>query len=186
MIASFCARCFRRFTACAREDYYQAAIEVAVICMSAFVPLWAGLGLFSMAKRPGSAAKYAFSLMTSGEMLLIACAIIGPLIYVITRKYGKFADPLTLRFPYGTGFSLMIVVIWFIAGGVFVSKKASDLYGAELFDDDAMWNLSAGITIAAVAILYIATVFRNCMDRIDPGPLMHDEQEKFVKDFSGA
>ncbi|MGO8866363.1 MAG: hypothetical protein ACLQME_07680 [Alphaproteobacteria bacterium] len=184
----FCTRCFRRLKACAAEDFLQAAVEVGVICFSAFLPLIAGLVIFPLTNVPHATARYEYSFLTSGDMLLICCAIIGPLIYVVTRKYGKFIDPLTIRFPYSTGFSLIIVVIWFIAGGVFVAKKSFDLYvaGPNFFDDNAMWWLSVIITVIAIGHLYMATVFRNCLDRIDPGDLMHDDQEEFVKDFGNG
>lgn len=175
-----------RFAVCEDDDYRQARTEVVLICISAFLPLWAGLGLFTMTKRKGAAAEFGHHFMASGEMLLIACAIIGPLIYFITRKYGRLADPLTLRFPFSTTFSVMIVLIWFVAGGIFVSKKISDAYQADVFDNDAMWYLSLVVTVAAVLILYFATLFRNSIDRVDPGKLMHDEQEKFVRDFDDA
>jgi hypothetical protein len=126
--------------------------------------------------------------MTSGEMLLISCAIIGPLLYVISKRYGNLEDPLTLRFPYSLAFSLVIITIWFISGGVFTAKKLGSIYVdlADILDNGAMWNLSAAITLAAILTLYCATVFRNYMDRIDPGSLMHAEQEEFVRDFTNG
>jgi hypothetical protein len=174
-----------RIGECSTEDFRQAAFEVLIICFSAFIPLWAGLGVFSLIRRPGAVSTYAMSFMTSGEMLLIACAIIGPLVYILTRKYGNLRDPLTLRFPYSMGFSIIILIIWFAAGGVFVVNKLGELYNvANIFDETAMWNLSTWISIASVAILFIATVLRNYMDRMDPGALMHENQEEFVRDFT--
>ena len=181
--SSICARCFRRIAQCNLEDVKLAAIEVAVICISAFVPLWAGMFFFSLTDQAGSAVSYGNSFMISGEMLLISCAMIGPLIYIVTRKYGKFIDPLTIRFPYSTGFSVVIVMIWFISGGIFISKKATDLRGIHLFADNAMWDLSFVVTAGAVVILLLATIFRNCMDRADPSGMMRADEEQFLRDF---
>ncbi len=186
MFSPIANRIRRRFAVCDDDDFRQANVEVSIVCISAFLPLWAGAGFFSMTTRAGATAEFAWHFFISGELLLIACAIIGPLIYIITRKYGKFTAPLSLRFPYSTGFSILIVLIWFIAGGIFVSKRASDLYHAQILDDGAMLGLSIVITVAALAILYLATLFRNSIDRLDPGKLMHDEQERFVKDYGNA
>jgi hypothetical protein len=180
------ARPFRRFADCGQEDYAQAAIEVFIICVSAFLPLWAGIGFFAMTQLKGSVQTYSNSFMTSGEMFLIACGLIGPLIYIITRKYGRFNDPLTLRFPDSTGFSVFIVLIWFISGCVFVSNKAGEVFKTDVFDDAAIWDLSLAITVVAIAVLYFATAFRNSMDRVDAGRIMHDDQESFVRDFGNA
>jgi hypothetical protein len=176
-----------RIGECSTEDFRQAGLEVLVVCLSAFIPLWAGMGIFSLTRTPGAVSTYALSVMTSGEMLLIACAIIGPLIYILTRKYGNLRDPLTLRFPYSTGLSIIILVIWFASGGVFVVNKLGGLYSSpNIFDETAMWDLSEGISIAAVAILFLATVLRNYMDRMDAGALMHADQEEFVRDFTNG
>jgi hypothetical protein len=134
---------FQRFDACSATDFGEAAIEVGVICLSAFIPLWAGLGIFALMTTPGAVGQYGMSFMTSGEMLLISCAVIGPMLYLLTKKYGNLSDNLTLRFPYSTGFSVLIVLIWFIAGGVFVVKKVL-IGGPIIFDDNAMWYLSFG------------------------------------------
>jgi len=185
-IVRFVVWSLKRFTDCGSQDYTQAAVEVLIVCISAFLPLWAGMLVFSITDMTGSVAKYGNSFMMSGEMFSIACAIIGPLIYVVTKKYGHLADPLTLRFPYSTSFSIFIVLIWFTSGCVFVLIKATELFHVEIVDADALWSLSLTVTLAAVAILYFATVFRNFIDRIDAGRLMHDDQERFVKEFGDA
>lgn len=179
------ARLFGRLSTCSPADFRDAAIEVAVICLSAFIPLWAGLGVFALMTIPGAVARYGVSFMTSGEMLLISCAIIGPTLYVITKRYGNFIDPLTLRFPYSTGFSVIIVMVWFISGGIFVFKKVM-VGTSNVIDAGAMWYLSLGISLISVFILYFATVFRNSMMRADAGALMHEQQEKFVRDFGNG
>jgi hypothetical protein len=179
---------FTRIRACSAEDFSQACIEVMIICISAFLPIWLGLFVLSITTLLGSMGAFLTSFMTSGDALLIACGIIGPLIYVLTKKYGRLEDPLTLRFPYSPGLSLLILVIWVIAGVVFVLKKMSDLQllSPTVIDKGAIWNLSLFITFGSVTVLYFATVFRNNMDHSDPAVLMHNEQEEFVKDYENG
>lgn len=182
---AFVRRRLGRIGACAAEDFGRAFVEVFVICASAFLPLWAGLGFFLLTKIEHAAKIYGRTFMESGDILLISCAIIGPLIYILTRRYGNLPAPLTLRFPYSIGFSLIILLIWFIAGGVFVIEKGGAFYPAvaSIFDDNAMIDLSAVIGISTISILYFATVLRNYMERVDPASLMHDDQERFLRDF---
>jgi len=184
LIYKRCARCFRRLKACSVDDSREAAIEVFLICASAYLPLWGGSFFLSLTDLPsGSVGKYATSFVASGEVLLIACAIIGPLIYIIGRKYGKFFGPLTVQFPYNIPFTIFIVVIWLFAGGVAFGTKAGELYEKKIFADAALSILSVSMTLTAIAVLYFATVLSNCIEKLDPGQLMHDEQERFVKEF---
>ena len=121
----------------------------------------------------------------SADVLLISCAIIGPLIYVLTRKYGQLAEPLTLRFPYSPGLSALILIVWVIAGVVFVLQKMSDLHllAAAIVNKEAIWHLSLAIALGSITVLYFATVFRNNMEHSDAAVLMHDQQEAFVREF---
>jgi len=81
---------------------------------------------------------------------------------------------------------MVVVIIWFIAGGIFIIKKGNDYYDIDLFENDAMMDLSIYATVFSMFILFLATVFRNSMERIDPGRLMHDDQERFVRDYSSG
>jgi hypothetical protein len=173
---------FKRLYDCSREDFAQAGIEVSIVCLSAFLPIWLSLLVWSLTNLQEA---FILSFMTAGDILLISCAIIGPLIYVLTKKHGQVEDPLTLRFPYSPGLSVLILIIWVIAGVVFVLQKTSDLHliSANILNRHAIWDLSIAIAIGSIAVLYFATVFRNNMGHSEPAAIMHDEQEEFVKEY---
>lgn len=185
---SFFKKRFRRLFSCSAADFTQAGIEVGIVCFSAFLPIWLGVIVLSVTTIVGSVWDYTASVLTSGEVLLIACGIIGPLIYVITRKYGRLEEPLTLRFPYSAGLSILILLIWLVASVVFVLQKMAGLgvLSANVIDGTAILILSLIVTVGSVVVLYFATVFRNSMDRGDAAGMMHNEQEAFVREFTNG
>ena len=88
-IRKFLNNRFARIRVCSRDDFWQASVEVSIICVSAFLPIWLGLFVLSITTLLGSTAAFLTSFMTSGDALLIACGIISRMILrgIVTLFY---------------------------------------------------------------------------------------------------
>src|SRR2546423_458868 len=93
---------------CRRKDYVEAAKEVFATVVLAALPVWLGAILMMLIPK-ASVGHYVGDFLSSGEALLISAALIGPSIYIITKKYGSLPKSLTIHFPQGW----FLVLLWF-------------------------------------------------------------------------
>ena len=150
---------------CRRQDYTEAAKEVFATVLLAALPVWLGAVILMLIPR-ASVGHYVEEFLTSGEALLISAALVGPSIYIITKKYGDLPKRLTIHFPQGWFLVLLWFVVCMIVTAIFGAQKiyaqvAEGGKGQALFDESLMQHLSSIILVVAIASLYIVTVFRN-------------------------
>jgi hypothetical protein len=176
---------FRDLQRCRRSDYAEAAKEVVGTVMLAVLPVWLGAALLMLIPR-ASVGQYVSDFFASGEALLISAALIGPSIYIITKRYGELPKSLTIHFPQ----AWFLIILWFaicmIITGVFglqrVYAQVTPALSGLLFDIPLMQKLSAGILIITIVSLYVVTVFKNFAE--DGAALeMHSEEEDFLKEW---
>ena len=94
---------------CRRQDYTEATKEVIGTVLLAILPIWLGAAFMVLIPR-ASVGHYVGDFLSSGEALLISAALIGPSIYVITKRYGDLPRSLTFHFPQGW----FLVLLWFM------------------------------------------------------------------------
>ncbi|WP_156954701.1 hypothetical protein [Pseudooceanicola nanhaiensis] len=113
------------------------------------------------------------SFVSSGELFLYSAAIVGPLIFLITKKYGEFEGPegnndgfprrLTIQFPSGYSFLVSSILICIFSAFLYGTIRTdADVSGTSL-DDPSTKNLfwtSAIIYIFSLSCLFCATVYR--------------------------
>jgi hypothetical protein len=102
---------FSRLREVPQEGVQQAFYETLTTILFATMPFWIlpFLGFFMFTPKPslGEAFK-------NGEGLIYAAVLLGPLFYVLTKRYGRWAikqadrerqaSALSMSFPYGTAF----------------------------------------------------------------------------------
>jgi hypothetical protein len=80
----------RDFQKCTGRDFREAWIELCVTTFFSTMPLWImpllGPIIF---KTDVSFADHALSTIKGGELFVYCAALLGPLIYIITRRYGE-------------------------------------------------------------------------------------------------
>jgi hypothetical protein len=158
---------FRDLQRCRGVDHLEAFKEVLVTVLLAVLPIWLGACLLMLVPR-ASVVAYVGDFLASGEALLVSAALIGPSIYVITKKYGDLPKSLTMHFPQGW----FLVVLWFVIcmfiTAIFGSQRIYAQIQADpqapLFDVVLMQRVSAFILIVTIAALYIVTVFKNFVE----------------------
>jgi hypothetical protein len=158
----------RELLNCRRQDYAEAAKEVVTTLAFSMLPFWLGTLIFFLVKR-GSVVKFIDDFLASGEALLISAALIGPVIYVITKQYGDLPRSLTIRFPQGWLFVIVAIAICLITAAIVILQRVylqvfASGNDAALFEAGLMRGLSLAIFIVTVSSLYLVTVLKNYTD----------------------
>jgi hypothetical protein len=178
---------FRDLKRCRSKDHVEAAKEVVSTFVLAIIPVW--LGAFLMMLIPkASALHYVQEFLTSGEALLVSAALIGPSIYVITKKYGELPKSLTIHFPQGWFLIIVLLVICMMASAVFgVQRGYNQIMPAQpdLFDPKLMQELSVTVLFGTLATFYFVTVFKNFAED-GASSEMHSETESFLEEWRAA
>ena len=96
---------FGKLRQVSKQGKLQALFETLTTTLFATMPFWIlpTLGSFMFVPKP------AFDeALQRGEGLVYASVLLGPLVYVLTRRYGRFRikfkpveSPLSISFPYG-------------------------------------------------------------------------------------
>jgi uncharacterized membrane protein len=169
------------FKNCSRDDFVEAAKELFVLIVFAGMPVWLGLIFSVLSKADKATTIFFLEFLASGESLLISAALVGPLIYVITRKYGDLPEAFTIRFPQGWLFVVLIAIICVIAAATFgfdrVFRQAATDHGrSSVFDESSIRMFSLCTLFISVAIVYLVSVLRNYLDRGAPAIMRSDTQ----------
>lgn len=162
----------RDLAQCRREDHVEALKEVFATMLLALLPVWLGAAVLFLIPKV-SVAHYVGEFMSSGEALLVSAALVGPSIYIITKKYGELPNRLTLHFPQGWFLVLLSFVLCIVITAVFALQRiysqvvvnhTPNAGPASLFDAPSMQGLSGVMLFIGIGCLYVVTVFRNFVE----------------------
>lgn len=175
------------FRNCSRDDFMEAAKELCVLIIFAGLPVWLGLVISLLSKGDGTTAHFLHDFLGSGEALLISAALVGPLIYIITRKYGDLPETLTIRFPQGWLFVVLIAIICVIAAATFgfdrvFRQAATNPCGASVFEESSIRIFSCSILSVSILIVYLVSVLRNYLDR-GAAAIMRTDTQDFLNEW---
>lgn len=172
-----------RLPECSLEDIKDAATEVSIATAFATMPLWL-LPVLSaiLFKEPVTG----YEAIKTGELFLFSTALVGPLVYIISKNYGEKTSRgedrgflrYSIRFPYGQGFVYFCVAICLISSFAFIVLrnplfKESEL--ARMINYDGVITLSWACFVLATIIFFCATAYRNSLDNI---PRVMPKQER--------
>ena len=143
-----------------------AAMELLVAMVFSLLPIWFYPLLMSFTDQPIWEAVR--SCVERGELYLYSAALLGPLIYSVSKRYDAnddvadaseserrgFPRIVSLRFPYEGLFSVIAILVCCVAGGVFALMRAS---ADGLFAP----NLNEETTLVVSVFLYGFTL--SCM-----------------------
>ncbi|WP_133122865.1 hypothetical protein [Zhengella mangrovi] len=112
-----------------RDSLKAAGVELLIATMFSLLPIW----LYPIIVRVGFAEEFwqhAKEFVENGEFFLFSSALVGPLIYSITKKYGeegtteegggRFPHIKSIQFPYG---------FWFVIISVFTCVFSAIFFG---------------------------------------------------------
>jgi uncharacterized membrane protein len=178
---------FKDFRNCTRDDFVEAAKELLVLSIFAGLPVWLGLVISALSKGKGTTEHFLLEFLASGEALLISAALVGPLIYIITRKYGDLPEAFTIRFPQGWLFVILIAVICVITAATFgfdrvLRQSAADHGRTSVFEESAIRIFSCSILFVSLLIVYLVSVLRNYLDR-GAAAIMRTDTQNFLDEW---
>lgn len=169
----------------------QAAFETVTTLLFATMPFWVlpALGHFLFTPKPKMDEAF-----QKGEGLVFAAVLLGPLVYVITKRYGRFnlrfpsseapLSPLSMSFPYGGLFVTITALTCAIAGFAFALLNRPT-NGTDGLDRSGLIHLSWFLMLGASAIFFLVTAYRNLLDEIerDKADKVVEEQPRQERDF---
>jgi hypothetical protein len=179
-----------RLPECSGSDLKEAGTEVLVATVFSTMPLWL-LPVLSAVLFVHPVSGY--EAIRSGELFLFSAALVGPLVYIISKNYGERHDngsvrvPLlhySIRFPYGQGFIYACVAICLISSFAFIVLRNplfSDTNLSRVINYDGVIGLSWATFVSATIIFYCATAYRNGIDNIVR--VMPSQEEDFVREW---
>jgi hypothetical protein len=175
------------FYKCSRRDLGEAFVEMLIMTFFSTMPLWimplVGPIIF---RTQVSFVENVLSTIKGGELFVYCAALVGPLIYIITRRYGEVENKngrfsLAIAFPHGVAFVLFSALICVFAGFAF-SLMRNPIFAA---NDAAVQLNVTGIFWASIAIyifslycFFSASAYRNAMTGFVQNT--HVEEDRFA------
>lgn len=113
----------------------------------------------------------------SGQLAIYAATLVGPLAYIVFKKYGRHKAPkvngsdeerpLSYPFPYGRLTFALTAIICLIAGVIFLAQnlqKIPALSNLQVVSSIGLIGLSVLIFIIANILLFCVIAYRNMLD----------------------
>lgn len=128
--------------------------------------------------------------ISNGELFVYSATLLGPLAYVIHKRYGRFrapreseddeGEPLSYTFPYGRTFSYVVAMSCILSGVVFSIQRMKDidaLKHIKFVNDDGLFWLSVASFFVANLVLFCVLAYRNMLKGLE---------QKHSENISGA
>ena len=161
------------FHKCSYKDFREAGAEALITTFFSTMPLWImpvlGPIIFST---EASFVDHLLGTIRGGELFVYCAALVGPLIYIITRRYGEISQnrnqfSFTIQFPHGVAFVLFSALICIFAGfafslmknPVFVPTTETSLK----FNPHGIFWASTFIYGLSLYCIFAASAYRNAM-----------------------
>jgi hypothetical protein len=166
------------------SDLWLGAKEVFWIALFGLMPLWLALVILRAYgfEPPG---RFFIEFIQGGDLLIVAAAIIGPLMYPLLKQYGE-TEAVTAPFPMNWIFVAGILLISVLASGFFYLLKGSHLTGAtQLYklDREYISQISYVCCTCSFVLTFFIVSLRNLMDRIDVPRYFRSDTEQLIEDW---
>jgi uncharacterized membrane protein len=178
------------FRKCSSRDFRDAASELVITTAFTTMPLWLmpllGPIIFKTDVR---FSDQFLSTVDGGELFVYCAALIGPLIYIITRRYGEVINEenrfsVVIAFPHGFTFVFFSALICVFAGIIFSLMKNPVLTShAEAIEFNQSGIFWASILVYAFSLycFFFASAYRNAMSSFVNDE--HSEEDAFSREW---
>jgi hypothetical protein len=163
----------------------EARDEVLTTTLFAAMPFWFPVVAYVVMTDPPAA----LDSLRKGELLIYSASLVGPLTYIITKRYGRYVapsddpdqpgTPLSFPFPYGRLSVALAMVICVISGVVITLQKLELLpatEGLDLINERGLAATSAVIFVVATGLIFAVAAYRNFIEG-----LAHKHSEKISR-----
>jgi hypothetical protein len=180
----------RDFSKCSFSDFREAWAELCITTIFTTMPLWImpllGPILF---QTDVSFFGHVEKTIDEGELFIYSAALLGPLIFIITRRYGEFSKSsdkfsIVIAFPHGLAFILFSAVICVFAGFAFSLMKNPVLTAHEStikFNLTGVFWASVCAYLFSLYCFFAASAYRNAMTGFVKST--RSEEDKFADEW---
>jgi hypothetical protein len=165
-------------------DFGFGFVELFWMCFFGLMPLWLGF-IYLRFRGAEPAVAFVIGFIDDGELLIVAVALIGPLMYPLLRQYGD--GGVSIPFPVNWVFVAGIIALSFLASGLFYQLKVDTLRQAHLaqsnVDEPYVLVVSLFGCGAAIFLTFLILSIRNLMDRIDIPRYFRSDTVEMIQDW---
>jgi hypothetical protein len=176
---------------CSRKNMLDGLLETLAFTIFATMPLWV-VPVFGhwFIQSNKSMFSQSVALAGDGELFIYSSASLGPLFYIITKKYGEWNKdqryPPTISFPSGASFLLFSLLVCILSGLAFGILKIPELRtSASPINVPGIIESSAVLFGLALLCLFCASAYRNSIEEFMTTARMSDEDD-FSKAWKAA
>ncbi len=176
---------------CSIRNLLDAFWETASFSIFATMPLWflplISHWIFTSNK---TIVDQTINLASDGELFVYSAAALGPLVYIITKKYGEWKlqsiHLLTIQFPSGSSFLVFSFAVCIVSGFCYGVVRIPELKSANLpLDHAGTIRLSFIMFVGALICLFCASAYRNSIEEFVRSVKMNNDDE-FSKSWEAA
>lgn len=175
---------------CKSRAFREALAEVAVTVITATLPIW----FFPLIAVVLIGTTFASTLLdhsvSNGEFFLFCTSLVGPLLYTLFRIYevpnthsGHFKYKISLVFPHGLKFAILVFFICVVSAIIFGLQKINPTFSGSEISKSGYVYLSLALFFVSVTGFFISTIIRNEMDNYSPAETMRKEEDEFAIRF---
>lgn len=177
-----------RLPDCSGKDLWEAFLEVGIATAFSTMPIWLMQLIGPMFFRIDIPEK---SIQT-GELYLFSAALVGPLIYIITKNYGERDEGsrnkflmYKISFPYGSGFvfySVAICVLSSIAFTVLRNPVFGEAELSKIINYPGVVYFSWWTFWISIIVFFCATAYKNSIENI--GDALRGNERQFANEWN--
>lgn len=182
------------------KNLKSACCDIAITTFFSLFPLWL-YPIFSWVTFDFSLKETLKTLTSNGELFLYSAALVGPLIYAITKRYGvdeddetdekktkrRFTIIKTIEFPYGRIFIIISVLTCIFSALFFTILQASNhiqkYLGFEIpLERENLFLISVILYAFTLSCLFCVSVYRLDLESIPKR--INEDTHKFVDEWN--
>lgn len=166
---------FRRLHEVPPEALKDARDEILTTTIFAAMPFWFPIIGYVILVQPPAILES----VRNGELLIYAATLVGPLSYIITKRYGRYATqglspddpgiPLSYPFPESRASVTASMIICIIAGIVVTLQKIQNvpaLKGIQLINTTGLAFSSLALLLFSTALIFCVSAYRNFIETL--------------------
>ncbi len=185
---------YGRLFSAGRKSVNSSIKELLIGTMFSTLPLWFfPLAIsFLLKDSPGSFVLIKKSL-ERGDLFIYSAALIGPLIYLITKRYveidneesadendNRLFGKINFEFPYGASFFIIAILICMVAAICFGFSNLNAVKDINVvLNTEFLFYFSIFIYIFSLSCLFSVSVYRNELENI--GKNLGNDEREFLK-----
>lgn len=169
-----------------KDSLLSALRDLLVTTPFSLMPLWLYPAFGAMfLKDPASFFDSVVNSALGGEMFIYSAALVGPVIYAITKRY---KDPeedgekqsifrRRLEFPYGWLFTILSVLVCLLGALCYGAMTATEKLKLDILDSDALLVFSVSLYLFTLSCYYCVSVYRIDLDNFGQADFSNEEKE---------